>query len=323
MAKIDSHLDDRSKLSFYYPGVSRPRILNFMENIKVSESSEGSYSEYNPIGRNGSVFVYLGSKSRKIQIDFGLTLPNIMQFTKFSYRKDESAIDEKYNLRKDYFKLVGKEIKNKPTATAQPGGSGFLANSQKPPANLPDYINSFDLEYLSTLDVYELNETVRKIGLENAQGLLASDKGAIRNSRTEALAKTMQWINLIRSSLLTNANNPSDGPPIVRLTHGILYQSVPCVVDNYSISFNPDVTYDQRTLLPREIKVSMNLREVRTSYIDFEPGDPIKSDGIPGWNDIIDNAATLDPVAYKKTESTSLKTGANDYQYNTDFLVEW
>lgn len=323
MAKIDSHLDDRSKLSFYYPGVSRPRILNFMENIKVSESSQGSYSEYNPIGRNGSVFVYLGSKSRKLQIDFGLTLPNIMQFTRFPYKKTSEAIDEKFQLRNDYFELVGKETENKTSATAQPTGSAFLANSKKPSESLPDYVNSFDLEYLSLLDEYELSETVMKIGLENAQGLLASNKGAVRNLRTEALAKTMQWVNLIRSSVLTNANSPSDGPPIVRLTHGILYQSVPCIVDNYSISFNPDVTYDQRTLLPREIKVSMNLREVRTSYTDFKPGDPIKSDGIPGWNNIIDNVATLDPVAYKKTEATSLKTGSNDSQSNTDFLVEW
>ena len=289
--KIDSHLEERSKLSFFFPGVDRPRVLNFMENIKLDETSQGLYSEYNPIGRNGSVFVYLGSKSRTISLDFTLTLPNIVQYTRFPYSKDFSTYEKRAEIREEYFKKAQND--------------GFKQTKQTPASNIADLVNSFDLDFLSHLDDSEISVLIRKIGLQNAQGLLATNEGAIRNARTEAIGKILMWVNLVRSSVFTNSQNPAVGPPIVRLTHGILYQNVPCIVTGYRIGFDKESSYDQRTLLPRKINLSLDLREVRTSYTSFKSGDAITSDGAPGWDSIVEGGnATLDPIGYNHITTT-------------------
>ena len=106
------------------------------------------------------------------------------------------------------------------------------------------------------------------------------------------------WSNLIRSSVLNNAINPMYGPPIIRLTYGALYQNIPCVCESYRISADDKAGYDQRTMLPRVIGVSMDLHEVREGNRGtFKPVQPIERDNLAGWESIVGDFKTTDPMS--------------------------
>ena len=112
--EIDPHLEDRSFLKFEFKksdGTPITRVLNFLENIEISESLETNYSEYTPIGSNGSVFAYLGSKSRKLDINFNLTLPNILQHSivkSTAYnRSDKDGLKSSYFVNEDLAGSIG------------------------------------------------------------------------------------------------------------------------------------------------------------------------------------------------------------------------
>ena len=94
------------------------------------------------------------------------------------------------------------------------------------------------------------------------------------------------------------------GPPIVRLTHGILYRSIPCITTNYSFSFDPNTGYDKDTMIPRVLKVDMELKEIRAGdFSEFDPSEAnsIKGENLAGWEAVITNnnnqiGGTLDVV---------------------------
>jgi len=123
-------------------------------------------------------------------------------------------------------------------------------------------------------------------------------KGA--TSRTKIIDIITYWINIIRTSVSNKATDPSWGPPIVRLTHGILYQDVPCIVKNYNIQVDDKQGYDQSTLLPRRIQVILNMEEVRVGDLGkYSPaslaGGPFTRDNLAGWEAVLEHG-TADPL---------------------------
>ena len=76
------YLAERSYLYYQYPGTpDGPEIyLPMLENIEISESQRPNYATYDLIGRSGSLFAYLGSKSREFTLKFNITLPNIIDY---------------------------------------------------------------------------------------------------------------------------------------------------------------------------------------------------------------------------------------------------
>ena len=79
--KIDSQLERNSFLIWKYyanDGVPFQQSMKFYENIKVSERGKTRYSTQSPIGRNSSVFVYMGTESRSFRVQFNLTLPPLL-----------------------------------------------------------------------------------------------------------------------------------------------------------------------------------------------------------------------------------------------------
>ena len=105
------------------------------------------------------------------------------------------------------------------------------------------------------------------------------------------------WTNLIRSSVLNNSKNPFYGPPIIRLTYGVLYQDIPCVCSSYRINADDKAGYDQRTMLPRVIGVSMDLMEVREGDRgSYKPGVSIERDNLTGWESVINTPYSTDPM---------------------------
>lgn len=105
------------------------------------------------------------------------------------------------------------------------------------------------------------------------------------------------WLNIIRSSCSNNTKNPIYGPPIIRLSHGIMYQDIPCICTDFSISYDNSHGFDVDTLLPRVITIEMKLEEVRTG--DFGAGSDnyyITKDNLKGWESVIsDPQQSMDP----------------------------
>ena len=119
------------------------------------------------------------------------------------------------------------------------------------------------------------------------------------NSDTRDLDKTLDliyyWINLVRGSVLNNSTNTLYGPPIVRLTHGPMYNNVPCLVEDYSVSIEEEAGYDVQTLTPKRVQVTMSLVESRTgNFGEYVPGTITDGDNLTGWESIIDNNS-IDP----------------------------
>ena len=105
------------------------------------------------------------------------------------------------------------------------------------------------------------------------------------------------WTNIIRSSVVNNSKNPLYGPPVIRLRHGILYQDIPCICTNYSIDYNEAAGHDLDTLLPRQLKITMKLEEIRTGdFGEFDTKHIIKKDNLAGWEAVVLNEFhSMDP----------------------------
>tara|TARA_R110002110_G_scaffold45134_1_gene138116 strand:- start:6606 stop:7679 length:1074 start_codon:yes stop_codon:yes gene_type:complete len=130
-------------------------------------------------------------------------------------------------------------------------------------------------------------------------GFLGGDPITSPNQDERSLSKTLNmiyvWVNLIRATTLNNATNTTQGPPIVRLTHGAMYNNVPCVVEDYSIKIVDESGFEIQSLTPKQLEVTMSLRENRTGSSDgFEAGAIAAGDEIVGWEAIIDSN-NIDP----------------------------
>ena len=71
-----------------------------------------------------------------------------------------------------------------------------------------------------------------------------------------------------------------------------MYRGIPCISTNYSFTYDPNTGYDKDTLLPRVIKVDMDLKEIRAGdFGTFDPS-PLKAgtqdgDNLAGWESVI------------------------------------
>ena len=103
------------------------------------------------------------------------------------------------------------------------------------------------------------------------------------------------WVNLIRSSVLNNSENSVQGPPIIRVTHGPMFNNVPCVAEDYSIRIMDESGFDVQTLTPKQLEITISLKELRTGdFTSFKQGQVEGGDTIAGWEAVLrDN--NMDP----------------------------
>ena len=75
-----------------------------------------------------------------------------------------------------------------------------------------------------------------------------------------------------------------------------MYQDVPCICTGYTIGIEEKAGYDLQTLMPRRLKISMNLEENRTGdFGNFEQNNPVKKDNLAGWESVLTGPQTTDP----------------------------
>ena len=281
---IDPHLEDKSLLVFEFKkkkGDTFRRVLNFIENITVKESVETNYSEYTPIGSNGSIFAYLGAKSRKLDLNFNITLPNIQEHTLIKPTAQDTTDQE--GIKSSYFATENFGDFYKKDSYANLLGKFDTAFSE----NLTDNERKLFKEIHPKLEkeVFPLPQQALPFISPAAQS--GAELRTEESSRIRSIYQVMYWVNLIRSCVLTHSKRPYLGPPIITLTHGIMFMAVPCICTSYTIDNDEEAGYDPITLLPRRIKISLSLREVRLRGSSFAPSEGT-SRNMPGWDSLYD-----------------------------------
>lgn len=264
----DRQLNQRAFITFEFwdsKGLHE-RILPFYENVTVTESKSANYITYKPISRSSPLFAYSGAEARKVELTFSITLPHILAYSDKNLYKQTNAVDD----GNEYFKsLFFFKQKN-----------GFINDSIQISNKIIPKIGS-----AKDFDNFYLNE----LGID-----VNSNESSARKKCIDII---MYWVALIRSSVLSNQEEPIYGPPTVRLTYGILYKDVPFICTDYSIDEDPVAGMDNRTLLPRKINVKMSLLENRThNFGKFYPGDQYLGDNNSGWEIIFDERVNADPA---------------------------
>ena len=307
--------------------------LPFFENVSIKENKKAKYQKYSLISRSSNLYSYLGADSRNLSLSFNMTLPHILdehpgvtldQFVK--YEKDSSNVDsEKEKFLKPYkadsapkgmaFELGTKYTKDFARETAKSVLlNGTITNALNPQdkhfIQTRYGISETDMNTLNTkaniiktntetpLSIFNPIDTFRNA----AQAAQDEAKLNIENNQDTQLKYRIidlivYWTNIIRSSVVNNSKNPLYGPPIIRLRHGILYQDIPCICTNYSIDYNEAAGHDLDTLLPRQLKITMKLEEIRTGdFGEFDTADIIKKDNLAGWEAVVlGDTHSMDP----------------------------
>jgi len=290
-SKVDTKLEEHGRLMFVFPnpdgGPSFYRSCPFFQNPTIKESQAASLVQYQPIGRAGQLFGYSGAQSRTFDVSFKITLPLLIQLSQsISPENNRPAELSKAEQAQSFF---------------IDGGSEALFEEEIKKTTFGAYRESFMNQFGFFLEGKFHPNAFGGQQLKEMYGDSLGFPGIDEStSKTyiDVINLMLYWATLIRSSVSTYAPNPSVGPPIVRLSFGIMYQDIPTIATKYSISVDDSVGYDVMSLMPRQYNVTLNLSEVRESRTDgFEAGNPITRDQLVGWEQVIGRTSrkTTDP----------------------------
>lgn len=280
-------LEERSYLrfEFYESGKDLPhvRYLLFYEDPEIRETRKALISKYQPVSRNSTLMSYTGAESRVFNLSFKFTLPHILDYSNNILAGKNSPYKSKQELKKEFFKSF--KDSNDSTFVAAEG------NARQHELYFLDYEQDYETTVKTGVDDFF------KTGYKSTLSPTVSRKDTPRPQITKVIDMIMYWTNMVRTSVLNNARNPTNGPPIIRLNHGILYQDIPCVALDYKIDYDKAHGADLRTLLPRVITFEMTLQEIRVGdFGDFDVKKLVQRDNSVGWEAMIGNINTIDPI---------------------------
>jgi len=322
---IPRRLPDRSKLTFYFPnsgGSPSVVTLPFLENIKISEKRKARYQEYSLISRSSNLYSYLGANSRSLNLTFHLTLPHVeaehayltgdasflrtanSEYEKERFKNPSPAPDENKSqavrLSRRFLELPGLQ-----ESAVQAINSLYASE-----VDAPDLVDHILERYKVTYDfIAPTGQIVYNPGGAYGQDPMAAPfllgiegqtlgdvtEPPLEDTRLRLIDLVIYWVNIIRSSVVNNAENPLNGPPIIRLQHGILYQNIPCICNNYTLTWDEQMGYELDTLLPRRLRITMALSELRSGdFGKYEANKIIAQDNLAGWEAVI-NTGSMDP----------------------------
>jgi hypothetical protein len=318
---VDRNLDGKARLMFYFPNVTEgetyTRItMPFFENPMIKENKRAKYKKYSMISRSSNLYSYMGADSRQFSLDFFITLPHLLDQHRDLVK--DKYMTSNFDPKRSYTRGNIEEYKSEATSITDFFKKGKSHDSAKQVLLSPwalKGITPSELEYFKSR--YNVKHPSPILGeLQDRFANYRANRGALQQGHdindpvvstpNESLIKRLNlidliiyWVNIIRSSVTNNTDNPIYGPPIIRLNHGIMYQDIPCICQNYSISHEERAGYDLDTLLPRRLKITMKLEEFRAGdYGDFARGktaDPIKRDNLAGWEAVISPPYSMDP----------------------------
>jgi len=327
-------LHERSHLALEFPQ-SNNRILRtyvpMLENAQITEKGAANLNSYSLVGRAGELFSYGGAKSRRLNLTFNINLLHVMQtdategisekfkrqFRLFFDNKEQNR--KLFDLRRESESLKAGLLKAK-RGMGEYVDATDVANLEKIvnddiggisdkrtglTGSSDQEFNSSGRDYAAVHRNYYSNLIRQATGqpdapsfdflnkLSSSLGIPSSEQ--VTKELNDSINLVYFWVNLIRGSVLNNSSNTLYGPPIVRLTHGPMYNNVPCLVENYGIKILDEAGYDVQTLTPKKIEITLSLVESRTgNFGAYDATTPNTGDNLTGWESIITNN-DLDP----------------------------
>jgi hypothetical protein len=249
------------------------RYLPFVcGDVQVTESRKANYINYTPISRNTQIPFYIGSESRVFKVTYEI-VPEFL--------RNQLANNQRRQIMKDSLKY------NQNSGVKDDEKSKFLLDTNK------DSLK------------FERRGGAREIFNKFTLGETDSNGDFTRHTDEDSFHHEFinHQIDLIRSSVINNAEQPTYGPPIIRLNNGLLHQNIPCIC----LDYNLDQQYQDsnRKLYQPILKMSkykivltFTLQEVRNGNFlqtPFNTDDSIAQDNIVGWEQII-KGKSLDPI---------------------------
>jgi hypothetical protein len=293
----NSLLEKKSFLQFEFPDetdvAAAPRIvrLPFFEDPDIRESKSARYASYKPLSRASELFAYLGSDARTFSLTFKMTLPHIVNLYNLNKALavggggTSTPLEEKKKFFGENAGVEGAEIG--PNAQAYTDAYFPKLGGTPIPPSIGGIADAGLLVAGENEEPTELGFPFTRVGYDEYRNSFSDEQLKKANDIKDIL---MYWIDIIRSSVYNNVLNPLFGPPIVKLTHGMMFRSIPCITTNYNISFDPNTGYDKDTMIPRVILVTMELKENRVgNYGEFDPGaiNSVTSENLAGWEAVI------------------------------------
>ena len=323
---IDRGLPQRSKLAFYFPKKGTDNgyyktVLPFFENIQIVEKKKGHFPKYAPVGRPSNLYAYTGADSRKFSLTFNMTIPHIESAYQVPGYQDTIFVSNSDSPAADQVKFFAPPLNSsKPISQAQKAftdflfeiGGGMIQESVKGVLN-QDHITDTDkffyaknyglnTDYVALENINNPQSFVMSVQnyLEIADTITATTKR--RYMRNKVIDTVLFWINLIRVSNSNNSKNPTFGPPILRLTHGLMYQNIPCICTDWTLRHNESFGYDLQTLMPYQLTFTLSLEELRTGdFSEYQRNSYLKGDNVAGWEAVIEDYGTTDPGVWDKS----------------------
>jgi len=291
---VNHKLEDRSRLLFVFPQEAGKdpiiRVCPFFENPTISERRSSNLVKYDVLGRSGNLFGYTGSKSRQINVEFNITLPQVFHFASQNFSTEQITLETDDSKREKFFnqleiqtdaaiEATKWEAKRKEFLTILNDGIDPLGTTPPDPGTAAAALAAAGPAGVAAA------ATPNPI---NDNTIFASEMGAYHGTHLYAQAVEIItfWIGLIRSSVMNNSQNPTLGPPVIKLKHGIMYDRISTIAENYSIDIVEPAGYDMVSLLPRRIRVKLNLFEIQKNP-NNAPGD--REETIYGWERNVDN----------------------------------
>jgi hypothetical protein len=321
---IDRQLPERAYLKFYFPNPIEGKDhfvveLPFYENPKIKESKKARLQKYNLLSRSSNLYSYLGANSREFSVDFSITLPHILDEARSLTISQYDSSLENPEFEREKFKSPVTTPNPNPSvaasfATRYYKGSDTLRDSVRQVLGLGGF-TTVEEEYIRSLaglttfeteqNQTELNQAARFSETATSPATVTANVPPSETqeiddpafvSKMKAIDVVLYWVNIIRSSVVNNSENPIYGPPIIRLNHGLLFQNIPCVCRNYNISVDERAGYDLQTLLPRKLDIQLRLEESRTgNFGKFNQNRAIERDNLAGWEAVLSDPFTMDP----------------------------
>jgi len=326
---IDRALPERTKLMFYFPNPIEGEDyfiveLPFFENVEIRERKKARYQKYSLIGRSSNLYSYLGADSRSLDLTFQITLPHLTEEHTNINRMDYTFMQKSPQDERLRFKspVATPDLLTNPSVEI---AYRYLNNpdveaSAKQVLTQSRYLNYAERQYIVETYLGKQDGKYHTEGLEKAQEgwaeqqmkqdtvLLDPEAGDMAKfdrlwdigvdshaqlSRYKFIDLIIYWINIVRSSVVNNSENPLYGPPIIRLRHGVMFQDIPCVCLDYGIEWDEKFGFDVKTLLPRRLEIRMRLEELRTGdFQKFQPNTAILKDNLAGWESVVGKTNT-------------------------------
>ena len=249
--RFNQVLEERGYLKFEFNSVNNigdktSFIIPFYENPTISESRRANYASNDVMNRNEPWRLFVGARPREIKLSFSMTLPHILQF---SMVKKMSEYGRQFNTD-----LVNNHLS---FITSLIDQASILGEFNTPSAIVPP----------EGLTEFPYSEGQKRI-LDTAD-----------HNETDFLHYVYHMIDTIRSSVIAAVDKTgSQGPPTIQLKFGTLYNLDRFIATSYDLKFDGKSGYDNKTLLPRIIEVTLSL-ESYNQNIDSVTGNRISPQG--------------------------------------------